>query len=141
MQRCARRYAPPMLSAADPPAVVWINFVVVVLAAGLISSFLCVVLERRLVGEVPTGRSHCICGAQIPMVRNIPVASWVLQGGKAHCCGARIPAWYVVAEAGFMVAAAVGAATAWPHALIGGAIAIALSAAALTVWHTRQHRT
>lgn len=127
-----------MLSAADPPAVMWINFVVVVLVAGLISSFLCVVLERRLVGEPPTGRSHCVCGAPIPMSRNIPVVSWVLQGGKASCCGARIPAWYVVAEAGFMLAAAVGAAVAWPHALVGGAVAIALSAAVLTVWHSRQ---
>ena len=126
-----------MLSAADPPAVVWINLVVVVVAAGMISSFLCVVLERRVVGEAPTGRSHCVCGAPIPMARNIPVVSWVLQGGKAHCCGARIPAWYVVAESGFMVAAAVGAAIAWPHALIGGAVGIALSAAVLAVWHSR----
>lgn len=127
-----------MLSAADPPAVVWINFVVVVLAAGLISSFLCVVLERRIVGDAPTGRSHCVCGAPIPMVRNIPVVSWVLQGGNAHCCGARIPSWYVITEAGFMLAAAVGAAIAWPQALVGGAVAIALSAAVLTAWHSRQ---
>ena len=130
-----------MLSAADPPAVVWINLVVVVLAAGLISSFLCVVLERRLVGEAPTGRSHCVCGAPIPMVRNIPVVSCVLQGGKAHCCGARIPGWYVVAEAGFMIAAGVGAAIAWPHALIGGPVAIGASAVVLTVWHARRRPT
>ena len=127
-----------MLSAADPPAVVWINLVAVVLAAGLISSFLCVVLERRLVGEAPTGRSHCVCGAPIPMTRNIPVVSWVLQGGTAHCCGARIPAWYVLAEAGFMVAAGVGAAIVWPHALIGGAVGIAVAAIVLVVWHSRR---
>ena len=129
-----------MLSAADPPAVVWINLVAVVVFAGFTASFLCVVLERRLVGEAPNGRSHCICGEQIPMIRNIPVVSWALQGGKAHCCGARIPAWYVYAEAAFMVAAALGAAVAWPHVLIGGAAATAVSGVALALWHRRQNQ-
>ena len=129
-----------MLSAADPVAVTWINLVVVVLSAGLISSFLCVVLERRLVGEAPTGRSHCVCGAPIPMSRNIPVVSWLLQGGKAACCGAAIPRWYVLTEGGFMVAAGVGGAVAWPHTLIGGAIGTALAAGVLVVWHSRRNR-
>ena len=129
-----------MLSAADPPAVVWINLVAVVIFAGFTASFLCVVLERRLVGQPPTGRSHCVCDAPIPMIRNIPVVSWVLQRGKAHCCGARIPAWYVIAEAAFMVAAAMGAAIVWPHVLAGGAVAAALSAVVLAVWHRCRHR-
>ena len=129
-----------MLSAADPPAVVWINLVAVVIFAGFTASFFCVVLERRLVGQLPTGRSHCVCGAPIPMIRNIPVVSWVLQRGKAHCCGARIPSWYVLAEAAFMMAAVVGAVLVWPHVLVGGAVAAALSAVVLAVWHRCRHR-
>ena len=129
-----------MLSAADPPAVVWINLVAVVIFAGFTASFFCVVLERRLVGQLPTGRSHCVCGAPIPMIRNIPVVSWVLQRGKAHCCDARIPSWYVLAETAFMMAAVVGAVLVWPHVLVGGAVATALSAVVLAVWHRRRHR-
>lgn len=127
-----------LLAAADPTQ--WVNLVAVVVFAGFTASFLCVVLERRLVGEAPTGRSHCVCGEQIPMIRNVPVVSWSLQRGKARCCGARIPGWYVLAEGAFMVAAVIGAAIAWPHALIGGAVATAVSAGALAVWHRRQHR-
>ena len=129
-----------MLSAADPPAVVWINLVAIVIFAGFTASFICVVLERRLVGEAPSGRSRCVCGEQIPLIRNIPVVSWSLQRGKAHCCGARIPGWYVLAEGVFMVAAVVGAAISWPHALIGGTLATAVSAVVLFVWHRRRHR-
>lgn len=127
-----------LLAAADPTQ--WVNLVAVVVFAGFTASFLCVVLERRLVGEAPTGRSHCVCGEQIPMIRNVPVVSWSLQRGKARCCGARIPGWYVLAEGAFMVAAVIGAAIAWPHALIGGAVATAVSAGALAVWHRRQPR-
>ncbi len=127
-----------LLAAADPTQ--WVNLVAVVVFAGFTASFLCVVLERRLVGETPTGRSHCVCGEQIPMTRNIPVLSWSLQRGKAHCCGASIPGWYVLAESAFMVAAVVGAVVAWPHVLIGGAVATAVSAGVLAVWHRRQHR-
>ena len=129
-----------MLSAADPPAVVWIDLVAVVVFSGFTASFLCVVLERRMVGEQPTGRSHCVCGAPIPMIRNVPVVSWLLQHGKAHCCGVRIPTWYVLAEATFMVTSVVGTAVAWPHVLIGGAVATAVSAVGLTVWRQRKHR-
>ena len=74
------------------------------------------------------------------MIRNIPFVSWVLQRGKANCCGARIPAWYVLAEAAFMVAAAIGAAIVWPHVLVGGAVGTAVAAVALAVWHRRQNR-
>lgn len=129
-----------MLSAADPAAVVLINLVAVLVFAGFTASFLCVVLERRLVGEMPTGRSHCVCGAPIPMIRNIPVLSWSLQHGKAHCCRARIPAWYVLSEAAFVVAAAVGAVIAWPRVLVGGAVGTAVAAVLLAVWHRRRHR-
>lgn len=127
-----------LLAAADPTQ--WVNLVAVVVFAGFTASFLCVVLERRLVGGAPTGRSYCVCGEQIPMIRNIPVVSWSLQRGKARCCGARIPGWYVLAEGAFMVAAVIGAAIAWPHALIGGAGATVVSAGVLAAWHRRQHR-
>lgn len=129
-----------MLSATDPAAVVWINLVAVLVFAGFTASFLCVVLERRLVGERPTGRSHCVCGEPIPMIRNLPVVSWSLQRGRAHCCGARIPGWYVLAEAAFMVAAGIGAAIVWPHVLVGGAVGTAVAAVALAVWRRLRRR-
>lgn len=129
-----------MISAADPAAVVWINLVAMLVFAGFTASFLCVVLERRLVGETPTGRSHCVCGAQIPMTRNIPVVSWSLQRGKARCCGARIPAWYVLSEAAFVLAAGTVAVVVWPHVLVGGAGGTAVAAVALAVWHRRHNR-
>jgi len=44
--------------------------------------------------------SHCPqCETPIKAHRNIPVLSWVLMGGKASCCGARISARYPLVEA------------------------------------------
>ena len=65
-----------------------------------IASFLCVVAERMPRGESINGRSHCVCGRQLTWWENIPIVSWLMLRGRARCCGARIPARYVVAEAG-----------------------------------------
>lgn len=78
-----------------------------ILAASL-ASFACVVAERAARHEpFVGGRSHCVCGRQLRAYENVPVLGWVRVWGKARCCGARIPAKYVVAEA---LCAAVGAA-------------------------------
>lgn len=49
-------------------------------------------------------RSFCPnCKEQIPGWRNIPIITWLSQGGKASCCGSRIAFRYVAIE--FVVAA------------------------------------
>ena len=73
------------------------------------------------------------------MYRNIPVVSWLLQRGRAHCCGARIPAWYVIAEAGAVVAALVGAWVSWPHPWWGGLVGTAAAMATLWGWHRQRN--
>lgn len=44
-------------------------------------------------------RSFCPhCGREISAWRNLPVLTWLLQGGKAACCGRPISARYLVVE-------------------------------------------
>ena len=43
--------------------------------------------------------SHCpSCGAPIRAWTNVPILGWVVLGGKASCCGARISPRYVTVE-------------------------------------------
>ena len=63
-----------------------------------IGSFLGVVLERVPKGESIGGRSHCVCGRQLTWWENIPIVSWLALRGRARCCGARVPAWYLAIE-------------------------------------------
>lgn len=100
----------------------------------VIASFLCVVAERVPRGESIGGRSHCVCGRQLRGTENVPVVGWVLARGKARCCGAQIPARYVLAEVGLAAAWAAGVAA---FGLSWAAVAVAaVSAAALvaTCW-------
>jgi leader peptidase (prepilin peptidase) / N-methyltransferase len=64
-------------------------------------SFLNVVIYRVPRGmSVVRPASHCpACGKPIPGWRNVPVLSWVLQRGKAACCGASIAPRYALVEA------------------------------------------
>lgn len=73
--------------------------VVLGLLGAILASFLCVVAERVPAHETLGGRSHCVCGRQLSGLENIPVLSWLVLRGRARCCGARIPAYYVLAEA------------------------------------------
>lgn len=61
-------------------------------------SFGAVVVERRPRHQSLNGRSRCICGRQLRAWENIPVLSWVLLRGRARCCQAPIPPWYLYAE-------------------------------------------
>lgn len=76
---------------------------------GLTASYLGVVAERGFVASIK-GRSYCVCGQQIPAWWNVPVVSWLVLRGRAHCCESRIPARYVITEASMAVACAVAAA-------------------------------
>jgi leader peptidase (prepilin peptidase)/N-methyltransferase len=79
----------------------WISFIF----GSIVGSFLNVCIYR-----IPEGtffahaRSRCrACGEAIPAYRNIPMVSWVLQGGKAACCGAKISVQYPIIELGTAV--------------------------------------
>ncbi|HEX8923563.1 MAG TPA: prepilin peptidase, partial [Patescibacteria group bacterium] len=44
-------------------------------------------------------RSFCdFCGRQLRWYENIPVISWVIQGGKTKCCGKPLPYSYPAVE-------------------------------------------
>lgn len=83
----------PMLDLLPMLVGVWAGFL-----GASIASFLVVVGERIVVKESIGGRSHCICGRQLSVLENIPIASYLALMGKARCCRARIPLWYLLAE-------------------------------------------
>lgn len=66
--------------------------------AAILASFACVVFERGRSGLSINGRSKCVCGKVIPWWFNVPIIGWLVQGGVAKCCGAKIPAKYVICE-------------------------------------------
>lgn len=64
-----------------------------------IGSFLGVCVDRLPRGEsVIFGPSRCSCGAKIPPHLNIPILAWLLLGGRARCCGAKIPFKFFLLE-------------------------------------------
>lgn len=90
--------AVPALSLADfPPTFLRL---IAVFFGLLWGSFLNVVIHR-LPRDMSLVRpaSHCpACDAPIPFYRNIPVLSWLLQRGRAACCGARVSPRYLLVE-------------------------------------------
>lgn len=72
-----------------------------------LGSFLAVAAERIPKGDTLGGRSHCVCGAAIQARDNLPIVGYLLRAGRARCCGAQIPGWYVAVEIA-AAAAAVG---------------------------------
>lgn len=83
-------------------------WVLVVFFGAAVGSFLCVVKERGGFAAASHGRSHCVCDRQLTWWENIPLASWIVLGARARCCGARIPVRYVLWEvAGAALAAIV----------------------------------
>ena len=66
-----------------------------------VGSFLNVLIYRIPKGEefVKTP-SHCMtCGHDLSWYENIPVVSWLLQGGKCRACGVKLSAQYPIVEA------------------------------------------
>lgn len=57
-----------------------------------IGSFLNVVIDRVPINESLLLRSHCeSCGKTLSPIELIPIASYLIQGGKCKHCGAKIP--------------------------------------------------
>lgn len=66
-----------------------------------VGSFLNVLIYRIPKGEefVKTP-SHCMtCGHNLSWYENIPVVSWLLQGGKCRACGVKLSTQYPIVEA------------------------------------------
>jgi leader peptidase (prepilin peptidase)/N-methyltransferase len=78
-------------------ATAWGGVLAGVLGAAL-GSFAAVAIERLPRGESLGGRSHCVCGAVVLARDNLPIVGYVLRRGRARCCGAHIPLWYLGAE-------------------------------------------
>ena len=85
-----------------------------------------------VVWRVPRGMSivrpgsHCpACGTPIPFWRNIPVLTWLLQRGRAACCGVRISVRYVLLES-FTALLSLGWGLALLKGLWGGDLRAAL---------------
>ena len=66
-------------------------------AGATLSSYAGVVAERGWKGSTE-GRSVCRCGRELTGKDLVPVLSWTFQGGKARCCGSRIPVRYIATE-------------------------------------------
>ena len=75
-------------------------FVMLALFGLCVGSFLNVLIYRIPKGEefVKTP-SHCMsCGHKLSWYENIPVFSWMLQGGKCRHCGVKLSAQYPIVE-------------------------------------------
>jgi len=143
------------------PLPTWLLFA---LAGALVGSFLNVLIhrlprmaQRRMLREAgvpatewPGGAapynlflpgSHCPrCDSPIPLYRNIPLLSWLLQRGRAACCGGAIPLRYWLVEA---LAVCLALAAWWrgpspvAQALVFFALAMLLALAALSLERQR----
>lgn len=65
----------------------------------IVGSFLNVAVYRYRTGYTVLGRSQCLaCGRPLAWYELIPLASFIIQGGKCHVCGARISWQYPLVE-------------------------------------------
>ncbi len=80
------------------------------LLGAIFGSFIATLVVRWPRGEsVARGRSACDgCGAPVPVTRLIPILSFLVQRGRAACCGGMIDAVHPTTE---LLAAAIGAAS------------------------------
>jgi leader peptidase (prepilin peptidase)/N-methyltransferase len=84
--------------ASDLPA--WLVRVSALVLGATFGSFFNVAIHRWPRDmSVVSPPSHCpACGAAIPAWRNVPILSYVLQRGRAACCGAPMTPRYVLVE-------------------------------------------
>ena len=78
----------------------WLRVLVAAPAGLIFGSFLTVVVYRVPRGEsLVAPRSRCpSCGRQLRAIDNVPVASWMLLGGRCHFCRAKISVVYPLLE-------------------------------------------
>ena len=79
----------------------YVIFAMLALFGLCVGSFLNVLIYRIPKGEefVKTP-SHCMkCGHNLKWYENIPLFSWLIQGGKCRACGVKLSAQYPIVEA------------------------------------------
>ena len=77
----------------------WIAGAFVFCIGACVGSFLNVCIYRIPAGEsIVSPPSHCACGKPIKWYLNLPVVSWFLLGGRASCCGRKLPFRYPLVE-------------------------------------------
>jgi prepilin signal peptidase PulO-like enzyme (type II secretory pathway) len=92
-------------------AIIWLGVL-----GGCVGSFLTVVWDRLGTGEgIVFPRSRCPeCDHDIRWYHNLPIAGWLLLGGRCYDCRSRIPAKHPFIEAAFaLVFILIGVATPW----------------------------
>jgi leader peptidase (prepilin peptidase)/N-methyltransferase len=96
----------------------------------IVGSFLNVVIYRMPRGEsIAYPASHCpVCSHTLSWTENIPLVSWLVQGGRCRHCRASISSRYPLVEA---MTAALFAVTALVYGISIEALAVALLAATL----------
>lgn len=78
-----------------------------IMLGAVVGSFLATAAIRLPQGASILGRSRCdACGAPVRALRLVPIVSYLVQGGRARCCGARIDPVHPMLE---LVAATLGA--------------------------------
>lgn len=82
-----------------------IDWVILLIAAPFVGSFLSVLVVRLPKGEdVVLSRSRCrSCGGGLSPLELLPIVSWLVQGGKCRHCGAAIAWLYPALEVGAAV--------------------------------------
>lgn len=72
-----------------------------IVLGSVLGSFLNVCAHRIPLGQsIVSPRSFCPqCTNPIPWFRNLPIITWVIQGGRAKCCSFKIPMRYWLVEA------------------------------------------
>lgn len=95
----------------------WYWPVVAALFGAVFASFGAVLVERLGARVSLSGRSRCSCGRTLAFYENVPVLSWLALRGRARCCRAAIPGWYLLAEVGAAVLWAAVVLTTGPWAL------------------------
>jgi len=56
---------------------------------------------KSKVKNINKNRSYCdFCGKQLKWYENVPVISWLIQGGRSKCCHNPLPPWYPIVELG-----------------------------------------
>ena len=115
-----------------------------VLVAMLLGSFINLAADRLPRGEsLVMPRSHCrLCGRVLNGLDLVPVAGYLLRGGRCATCGIGIGISSPIVEAacGLVMAAAVIRLGLWPGALAGLA-AVALIGVGLTTVAMRRVRS
>ena len=77
----------------------WAILIFVFIFGTLLGSFLNVVIYRLpLDKSIIFPSSRCACGEKIPFYFNIPVLSWFMLSGQAHCCEKTISRRYPLVE-------------------------------------------